>query len=228
MKENDKTFYSSLILTLIILSLIIYISYSQPSKEEFVEIHWQIFRSDDLTSTDRVDCMIESCSISELYAIGNIDLDGTNYRIITTDLIEFNEYDYACIDFNNNGIFCEESEGPFEERDTFLIDDNGFNIFSISNKNVVVTHYPKNVSQEDFTVGFVVKSFYHKPADIEITLSVETNEAETRIRTLNPNEEIISKFNVTLPTVGLYKVKISTTPKTINKENEIYFLVERI
>ncbi len=83
------------------------------------------------------------------------------------------------------------------------------------------------MSQENFTVGFVVKSVYHRPIDINIILSVGTNETESKIQTLRPNEEIISQFNVTIPTVGLHKVKISTTPMTINRKNEIYFWVER-
>ena len=228
MKENNKIFYSSLILTLIILSLIIYVSSVQPSKEEFVEIYWQVSRSDDLISTDRVDCRIEGCSQSGTYYTGSIDLSGMNFGLITTDLYEFEDYGYTCIDFNDNDTFCEETEGPFVEGDTFFIDNNGFNIFSISDKNIVVAHYPKKVSQENFTVGFVVKSVYHKPLDIDIKLLVETNETETKIQNLKPNEEIVSSFNVKLPAKGLYKVKVVISSATIDRENEIYFWVERI
>ena len=130
MKKNDKVFYSSLILTLIILSMIIYISSIQPSKEEFVEIYW---------------------------------LD-----------------------------------------------------------------YPKNVSQNDFTVDFVIKSYYAETRDFDITLSVDSNNNETKTLTLKPKEEVISSFNVTLKTKGLHKVKIITSSPAIQEKNEIYFWVERV
>jgi len=130
MRENDRIFYSSLIITLLVLFLIIYISSTQPSKEEFVQVYWQ--------------------------------------------------------------------------------------------------DYPKNVSQQDFTVGFVIKSYYARTLDFDVTLSVDSDQTETKIVTLKPNEEIISRFNVTLPTEGLHNVKITTTPTTIEKENEIEFWVERI
>lgn len=228
MKSNDKIFFSSLILTLIILSVIIYISSVQPSKEEFIEVHWQILRSGDLTGTDSVVCKIENCSKSGIYKIGNIDLDGMNFGLITIDSDKSNKYNYTCIDFNKNGIYCEEDEGPFKERDTFLINNNGFNFFSISDKNVVVAYYPKTVDQENFTVGFVLKSHYKRTLDIKTTMSVDNNEPQSKIQTLKADEEIISTFNVTLSTVGLHEVKISTTPTTIDMRNEIYFWIERI
>ena len=130
MKENDKFFYSSLILTLIILSMIVYISSIQPSKEEFVEVYW---------------------------------LD-----------------------------------------------------------------YPKNVSQNDFTVDFVIKSHYAKTQDFDINLSVDSNHNEIKTLTLKPNEEIVSSFNVTLTTQGLHKVEIITSLPTTQEKNEIYFWVDRI
>jgi len=130
MKVNDKIFYWSLILTLIILSIIIYVSSVQPSKEEFVEVYW---------------------------------LD-----------------------------------------------------------------YPKNVSQNNFTVDFVIKSHYAKTQDFNITLSVDSNQSETKIITLKPNEKIVSNFNVTLTTEGLHKVKIITSLLSTQEKNEIYFWVKKI
>jgi hypothetical protein len=166
--------------------------------------------------------------MSGIYKIGNINLDGMNFNLITTDLNKSNEYVSTCIDFNKNGTYCEKTEGPFRERDTFLIDNDSFNFFWVSDKNVIVAHYPKRVSQENFTIGFVMKSHYSRTIDTKITLFVDTNQTRSKIQTLKPNEEIISKFDVTLPTLGPHKVKISTTPTTINKENEIYFWVERV
>ena len=130
MKENDKIFYLSLVLTLIILSIILYISYVQPSKEEFVEVYW---------------------------------LD-----------------------------------------------------------------YPKNVSQNNFTVDFVIKSYYAKTQNFNITLSVDSIQTETKILTLKPNEEVVSSFNITLMVEGLHKVKIITTLMTTQEKNEIYFWVDKI
>jgi len=226
MNTNDKIFYSSLIFSLIILSLIIYVSSTQSSKEEFIELYWQVFISEDLNGTNMVDCIIENCSKSGIYKIGSINLSGINFRTIVTDLDELNEYKYTCIDFNNNDIHCEESEGPLKERDTFFVSNNGFNIFLVSEKNVIISHYPKIVSQQNFTIGFVVKSHYHSALDLNIILSVDSNLSKTRILTLKPNEEIISSFNVTLPTKGLHKVKITTM--TTEGENEIDFWVNRI
>jgi hypothetical protein len=187
-----------------------------------------MFRSEDLTSANQVNCSIENCSKSGMYNTGNIDLDGMNLNIITTDLNESKEYRDTCIDFNSNSNYCEEKEGPFKERDTFLIGNDGFNIFSVSNKNVVIAYYPKRISQGNFTVGFVMKSHYYETLNFKTTLSVNSTETETRIITLKPNEEIISKFNVTLSVAGSHKVKISATPTTINRGNEIYFWIERI
>ncbi len=130
MKGNDRTFYLSLILTLIILSLTIYISSVQPSKEEFVEVYW--------------------------------------------------------------------------------------------------LNYPKNVSQQNFTVDFVIKSHYAEAQDFDVTLSVDSNLTETKIFNLKPNEELVSSFNVTLTTEGSYKIEIVVSSLMTQEKNEIYFWVDRI
>jgi hypothetical protein len=130
MKESDKFFYSNLILTLIILSSIVYVSSVQPSKEEFVEVYW---------------------------------LD-----------------------------------------------------------------YPKKISQQNFTVDFVIKSHYTKIQNFNITLFVDSNQNENKIITLEPKEEIVFGFNITITTKGLHKVKMITSSQTTHETNEIYFWVEKI
>jgi len=222
---NDKIFYSGLVLTLIVLSLIVYISYIQPSKEEFVEVFWQVFKSEDLVATSQVNCGIENCSQSGFHK-GNINLNGKNFEIITTDLEKLLEFRYACIDFNSNNIYCEKPEGPFKNLDSFLIDNDGYSILEVSEKNVFVIHYPKNVTQQNFTVGFVTKSYYAKTMNFKATLLVDSNQVESKFITLNPNEEIISNFNVILSTKGLHKVQVIIS--SLEQENEIEFFANRI
>jgi len=224
---NDKIFYSSLILTLIALSLMIYLSYTQPSKEEFVEVYWQIFKSEDLIATNQVNCSVVNCSQSGFYK-GNIDLNGKNFGIITTDLDKLLEYKYTCIDFNSNDTYCERTEGPFKNLDSFLISNDGYNILEVTDKNVFVAHYPKNVTQQNFTIGFVTKSYYAKTMDFKATLLVDSTQKESKTIALNSNEEIVSNFNVILPTKGLHKVQVIISPLEQKSENEIGFFVNRI
>jgi len=224
---NDKIFYSSLIITFIVLSLIIYISYVQPSKEEFAEVYWQVFKSEDLTAASQVNCSLVNCSKSGFHK-GTINLNGKNFGIITTDLDKLLEYKYTCIDFNNNNTYCEKTEGPFKNLDSFFIGNDGYSILEVLYNNVFVIHYPKNVTQQNFIVGFVVKSHYAKTMEFRATLVIDSTQVESKIITLNPNEEAVSNFNIILPTKGSHKVQIIISSLEQKSENEIGFFVNRL
>jgi len=205
----------------------IYISYKQPSKEEFVEIYWKIYKSEEFGNANTVNCLIENCTKSGIYRTGNINLNGINFETIIIDLNKSSEYEYVCIDLNGNNVYCEKDEGPFKKQDTFLVGDNGFNILSISESSMVIAHYPKGVRQEDFIVKFAVKSHYHATMSFNTTLFVDDYMIENKVLTLNSNEEIISNFNVKLLKEGLHTVKIMIS--SVNNENvsEINFWVTK-
>jgi len=223
--KNHSIFFFLLVFTLVVLSIIIYISIISPTKEEFVELYWQVFRVRDLNYTDDVTCKIFICSKSGIYKIGNIDINDEKFGIILTDLERDEEYNFLCIDFNNDDVYCDGGEGPFRERETFLIDSNAYSILNLKENNIVIAHYPKDVYDQNFNVGFVAKSHYSHTEDFEINLFVNESIENSMIFNLKPKEETFSKFKVTLPSEGLFKVKVSVTSPKIDEKVNIDFWV---
>ena len=225
--KNHGIFLFLLVFSFIILSIIIYISETSPSKEEFVEVYWQMFKAKNLDYADDVNCKIFFCSKSEIYKIGGINLNGKNFGIVLTDLEEADEYNFLCIDFNDDDVYCDDGEGPFRERESFLIDSNAFNVLDIRGDDIVIAHYPKEIYEQNFTVGFVIKSYYSHSEDFDISLFVNESLENSMTLELQPEEETISQFEVSLPSEGLFKVKVSVSPLTTDEKANIDFWVEK-
>jgi hypothetical protein len=213
-----------LFLTIVILGIVVYVSATSPSKEEFTELYWKIFKVDFLQKAQVV-CALKPCSISGFYDFGNITLDNKNYRIVLVDLDTAWQYSAMCIDINQNNVFCEKGEGPFRERDSFLIGSDSFTIISSNEKNFAIANYPRRVNVNNFTVGYVVKSYYRKTQDFNVSLFVNETLKESKILTISPQQEIVSQFNVFLPSKGLFRVKIDVTPSTTSQKSYIDFWV---
>jgi len=224
---EDRLFFLCLISIFIVLFIIIYISITSPPKEEFVQLYWQVFKIENLKNTTRVNCTGE-CTLSGIYRIGDAEINGANYKVIIIDPYEAGIYYNLCIDTDNDEIFCENGEGPFEFRDTFFIESNAFNIINFYENNVVIAHYPKETENENFTVGFVVKSYYQKTLDFNFDLYVNEELKKDETISIKPNEEIIFNYPVSLPEVGLFKVKISVSPVHTQEEAYIDFWVNKI
>ena len=137
-----------LFLTIVILGIIVYISATSTSKEEFTELYWKIFKVDFSPKT-QVNCALKPCSISGFYDFGNITFDNKNYRIILIDLGMAWQYDAMCIDINENNVFCEAGEGPFRERDSFLIGSDSFTIISSNEKNFAIANYQREEARNN-------------------------------------------------------------------------------
>lgn len=227
MKENNKVFYSSLILTLIILSLMIYVSSIQPSKEDFVEVYWQVFKVENFTSTSNIVCKIMNCTTSGIYKLSKINLDGSSFNIIEIDLTNPGDYYSLCIDFNNDNQYCDRGEGPFGYRDTFLFNSYAFNIYNLGSK-IIIVNYPKEVKNQTFTVGFVIKSYYSEIMDFNLGLYVNETLQKNKNLTINPRQEVVSYFNVSLPTEGISRVKVVVSPSMTNEEAYIDFVVKKV
>lgn len=226
MESNDKIFYLSLAFSLLILSVIAYVSVTSPTKEEFVEVYWKVSKVENMIDTENIECKLVNCSMSGVYKFGRVNLNDKNYDIIKIDPGGPGDYYSLCIDFNENQEYCDIEEGPFPYRDTFFIDSHAFNILSLVD-DIVIAHYPKEVKDQNFTAGFVIKSYYSKTMDFDVGLYVNETLQKDKILTIQKNQEVTSYFDVELPTEGMFKVKVVVSPLTIEKEAYIDFWVKR-
>jgi hypothetical protein len=222
---QDRLFFFLLVFTFVILSIIIYISITSPSKEEFVEVYWQVFRANEFNSKTDVNCKLFNCSKSRTYKIGNIDLNGKIFGIVLIDREKAGDYNSLCIDSNNDNVYCDDEEGPFGERGSFSIDSGAFNVIAFKENDIVIAHYPKEVHTQNFTIGFVIKSHYFHTGDFNISLFVNESLENSNTLKLGSKEETLSKFEVSLPSEGLFKVKVFVSPVETNEKANIDFWV---
>jgi hypothetical protein len=64
--------------------------------------------------------------------------------------------------------------------------------------------------------------------EFRATLVIDSTQIESKIITLNPNEEAVLNFNIILPTKGPHKVQILISSLEQKSENEIGFFVNRL
>jgi len=165
--------------------------------------------------------------LSGIYRIGNVEINWIDYSVIIIDSYEAGVYYNLCIDIDNDEIYCEEVEGPFGFRDTFFIESNVFNINTFYGDNIIIAHYPSITENENFTVGFIVKSYYQKNLDFNVSLYINETLEKSEILSMKPGEEIVLKYPVSLPEAGLFKVKISVSPVSAKEEAHIDFWVNK-
>lgn len=209
---KDKKFYLYLFLFIGVLSVLIYLSASFTSKEEFVELYWTTSKVENLKEVSQVSCEIENCSLSHIYKIGELEVNDKNLSILITDLNESGEYDAFCIDANNDGKYCSSGEGPFRYYETFFVGSSPFSSLDFGEKQIVFVNYPRYVSVQNFTVSFIAKSFYLESSYFDINVSVNSSLQYNKTVMLEPKQEILSQVNISLPSNGLYKVEVLVKP----------------
>jgi hypothetical protein len=224
---ENKNFFFLLILTLSVLTVVIYVSATSPSKEEFIEISWKISKIENLTNVSQVICKIDNCSISGITKIGDIDLAGEKLKAIIMDIKEAYKYEYFCIDANYNNIYCDEMEGPFKYNDSFLINGNGFNVVKVNENNLIIINYPKEVNVSSFRVGFVVKSYYRVTKNLNVSLFINEVLKDSKIINLHQKQETVEYFPVELQEKGQFRVRVAVLPITLSQRAYIDFWVRR-
>jgi hypothetical protein len=224
---KDKNFLLLMILTIAVLTVIVYVSATSPSKEEFIEIYWKISKIENLTVTSKAICKMNNCSISGISKIGDVELAGGKLKTIIMDMKEAKKYDYFCIDINHDSIYCEESEGPFRYNDSFLVDENGFNAIKVDENDLIVINYPNEVNVSSFKVGFVAKSYYKKVVDLNVSLFMNDTLKNSKTMKLYPQQETLEYFPVDLPEKGQFKIRIASLPLTLDQRLYIDFWVKR-
>lgn len=226
-EKNQTVFFFLLVFILVVIGIIVYISATSPSKEEFVEVYWQQNGVKNLRYTYDGNCKILNCSKSGIFKIGNVNLYKKIFGIIITDLEKSGEYDALCIDFNDDGIFCDYGEGPFRERDSFLIDSDAFSVLSLTEKNIIFVHYPREVYVQNFTIGFVINSHYSDVKYFNVSLFINESLENSKTLKIESNKQVLSHFEVSLPSKGLFKVEVSVSPLKTDEKAIIDFWVER-
>jgi hypothetical protein len=224
---DNHTFIFLSVFTIIIVSIILYVSAISTSKEEFVEVYWQINSMKDLRYTRYVNCKMVNCSLSGIYEIGKVNINGKIFNATLIDIVRPSQYYHLCIDFNNDGIYCDNREGPFTLKDSFLMGKDAFNILYISNNNIVIADYPHEVYDQNFTTGFVMKSHYFDTRFLNISLFVNQTLEKSKTIQIEPEEEVFSHLNVSLPTKGLFRVEVSVSPLGTEEKSSIDFWVEK-
>lgn len=209
---KDKKFYLYLFLFIGVLSVLIYLSSSFTSKEEFVELHWATSKVGNLKEVSQVSCEIENCSLSHIYKIGKVELNNKSLSILVTDLNESGKYDAFCIDMNNDGKYCSNGEGPFRYYETFFVGSSPFNSLDFEERQIVFANYPKYVFVNNFTVSFIAKSFYLESSSFDINVSVNGSLQYNEAVVLEPKQEIARQVNISLPGKGLYRVEALVKP----------------
>lgn len=223
---ENKFFYFCLIAVIIVIAIIIFISKITPSAEEFIEVYWELSIAEDLVEITRIPCKTD-CSVSEIYRVGNIHLKNKNYNLAIFDSEIPLEYDSLCIDFNQDGIYCDEGEGPMKEYYTFAIDTDFFNIVNVKKDRVVIAHYPKDLTVENFTIGFVIESHYTNTVYLDVNLLVNETLKISKKLSIEPKQKIIRNYEVSLPEDGLYKIKVSLFVVLSDEEVFIDFWVNK-
>jgi len=225
---KDKKFYLYLVLFIVILSVLIYLSASFKSKEEFVELYWTTSKVENLKEVSQVSCEIENCSVSHIYKIGELELNDKNLSIMITDLNESGKYDAFCIDANNDGKYCSSGEGPFRYYETFFVGSSPFSSLEFGEKQIVFVNYPNYVSVKKFTVSFIAKSFYLESSYFDINVSVNNYLQYNETVKLEPKQEILRQINISVPSKGLYRVEAVIKPTYASGPlSTIDFLVNR-
>jgi len=223
---ENKFFVFCLIVVIFVISIIIFKSTTTPSVEEFIEIYWELSMAENLVKTTYIPCNAD-CSVSEIYRVGNIQLNKKDYSLTIFDSETPMKYDSLCIDFNQDGFYCDEGEGPLKERYTFSIGTNFFNVLSLKEDKAVIAHYPKDLTVEDFTIGFVIESHYTDPVYLDVNLLVNETLKKSEKLSVQPKQKIIRNFPVSLSKDGLYKIKVSLFVTPSDEEVFIDFLVNK-
>lgn len=209
---KDKRFYLYLFLFIGVLSVLIYLSSSFTSKEEFVELYWTTSKVENLKEVAQVSCEIENCSLSHIYKTGEVELNNKSLSILVTDLDESGKYDAFCIDTNNDEKYCSSGEGPFRYYETFFVGSSPFNSLDFEERQIVFVNYPNYVFVKNFTVSFIAKSFYLESSYFDIDVSVNGSLQYNEAVVLEPKQEIVRQVNISLPSKGLYKVEALVKP----------------
>jgi len=225
--RNDKIFFFCIFLLLFVVIIIIYLSITLPSKEQFVELYWKVSELKDITNKTDVNCSMINCSLSVIYRVGTIDLANKSYGGMITDPRKKGMYDSVCIDFNQNGIFCEKNEGPFKIGDSFMINSSSFNIMNSKNDQIFIADYPKETNVSNFTVGFVIKSDYYEIKNFTMGLFLNDTLQNSEIVTVEPNQAITNHYVIHLPENGLYRIRIAVLPLTMKENTYIEFWVKK-
>jgi len=227
-EARDNSLYFLLAITFVVLVAMVYVSATLPMKEEFVEIYWKIIKIETLMDIKEVNCLIDPCSLSGVYKFGELELNNKTFNVLVNDLIEAERYDTICIDWNHDDIYCDLDEGPYGTRESFILDSDGYNVILFKEAKVYITNYPKEVNVSNFTIGYVIKSYYSSTSDFKLNLFVNDTLEKTETLTINPNQEVTLKTKIILPTKALYKVKISISKLNTDQEAYIDFWVRKI
>ena len=187
------------------ISLSIYFSHNLETKEEFVEVYWQLFKLSPSEEVTNITCTNNTCYNDTVYMKGYLNFmkEETGVLFLGDD-----EPTSFCLDIDNDQVFCELLEGPFEEGDIFFVDSYGFTIMAFHEDYYPIFQYPRVTEQSTFNVSVNIKSSYKDQKQLDMLVFVNTAPLENRTITMNPDEEITETFEIKLESEGLNKVKI--------------------
>jgi len=224
---ENKLFYFCLIVSIFVIVIIIFKSTITPSAEEFLEVYWEPSIAEDLVNKTQIPCNSAECSKSGIYRVGDIHLKNTDYDLIVFDSEKPMIYDSLCIDLNQNGIYCDDNEGPMKQHYTFSIDTDFFNILGLNEDKVIIAHYPKDLTEENFTIGFIIESHYNNPVNLDVNLFVNETLEKSENLSIEPKQKVSKNFAVVLSEDGLHKIKVSVFVLPSNEEIFIDFWVNK-
>jgi len=229
MKFSDENilFYFCSILVIFVIFVIIFISSITPSAEEFIEVYWEISVVENLVNKTQITCNLENCSRSGIYRIGNIHLNNIDYNLAIFDSEVPIKYDSLCVDLNQDGVYCDEGEGPMKERYTFSIGTDFFSILNLNEDKVIIAHFPKDLTVQTFTIGFIIESHYNQTVNLNVNLLVNETMKKSEKLSIEPKQKTIQNFTVSLPEDGLYKIKVSVFVLPNDEEIFIDFWVNK-
>lgn len=224
---ENKLFFFCLIAVIFVIVVIIFISAITPSSEEFIEVYWELYSTENLMKKTHVSCNAEKCSKSGVYRVGSIRLNDVDYGFVLFDTETPFYYASLCVDFNQNEIYCDEGEGPMNIDSTFSIDTKFFSVLNLEEDRVAIAHFPKDLTVQDFTVGFIIESHYTDTVNLDINLLVNETLKESKKLLMGPGQKIIQDFTVSLSEDGLYKIKVSVFVLPGDEEVFIDFWVNK-
>jgi hypothetical protein len=226
-KEINGIFLLNFILLLLFILALILTSVIMEPDEEFAELSWTFIKVEDPWEISDVSCENITCSLSGVNKFKPIKINQEEYPLLFLDINTPGKYDSICIDFDRDGVFCEDDEGPIWSSKGFLIGENAYS-YNFLDNGIIIFNFPRRmVNMTDFIVSYTLQSHYSRPMEFDISLRVNNRPFSEKEILLNPGEKAILEEEVSIPEeLGKYKVEIIVSPKTNNRSAIINFFVE--
>lgn len=211
-----------------VISIIVYLSAYLPTKEEFLQVYW------DVREVQIRESIFDPENTEGNVLYGTVLLGNRRLPMVMYDLDEEPGFDTFCLDIDEDGRWCEDTapgrnrEGPINYFETFFIDGYAYRAVMFAENRAVFINYAEYLYQDTFRTSFNVRSHYSREVDLRLVVSVDEDIISTEDITLAPGQEFLKKVDIRLEEEGNYRVTARVEPLSIKEDSSsIHFFVDR-